>query len=406
MGQKGRKKDVSPYTGRNLRIKFIHEFVCGEMGNQGAMLDFVNKKLKGHGLEAIGKSTLQADLSYLNDGSYLTPNERKKNKPFSDGKYFHAVLNKALGSYHYEDNIKPPLSFLTDEEQMTLPLLSSVLDPYSEVPAFQKFLTEAATLFDQKLETIQSNSAFAVTGPTFSFFGYKSRMITKVLQLLGHIKREEIITFEYLKSTSMVIRKGQPETLTKVTFKPLCIRLYQNLYYLTGIWEENLTPSLINYRVDLIQDESIKPILIDNNTLRVKTFSIKKEKSASKIEEVLKRSLGVWIHEDDYIVEKITLRFHGWAGKHLLTFDIHHSQKKITMEDGANYVDFEFKLFTYQKHLHKIEKEEQERAIAIEKGEINPQNYPYLPWLNRYPEAGYIFGRYINFIELIKIQQI
>jgi hypothetical protein len=76
------------------------------------------------------------------------------------------------------------------------------------------------------------------------------------------------------------------------------------------------------------------------------------------------------------------------------------------MEDGANYVDFEFKLFTYQKHLHKIEKEEQERAIAIEKGEINPQNYPYLPWLNRYPEAGYIFGRYINFIELIKIQQI
>jgi hypothetical protein len=68
MGQKGRKKDVSPHSGRNLRIKFIHEFVCGEMGNQGAMLVFVNNKLKSHGLEGIEKATLQADISYLNSG--------------------------------------------------------------------------------------------------------------------------------------------------------------------------------------------------------------------------------------------------------------------------------------------------------------------------------------------------
>jgi hypothetical protein len=68
MGQKGRKKDVSPHSGRNLRIKFIHEFVCGEMGNQGAMLEFVNNKLKSHGLERIEKATLQADISYLNSG--------------------------------------------------------------------------------------------------------------------------------------------------------------------------------------------------------------------------------------------------------------------------------------------------------------------------------------------------
>jgi hypothetical protein len=63
-------------------------------------------------------------------------------------------------------------------------------------------------------------------------------------------------------------------------------------------------------------------------------------------------------------------------------------------------------LYTYNSHLLEVEKEEQERKRAILAGEIHPENRPYLPWLNRYPEAGYIFGRYINYIELINIQQI
>ena len=200
MGQKGRKKDVSPHSGRNLRIKFIHEFVCGEMGNQGAMLDFVNKKLKTHGLEGIEKATLQSDISYLNSGDFLTDDEKLELRPFSDKKYFHAVLNKKTGAYHYENGIMPSLNFLNEKEQMTLPFLTSVLDPYGDVPAFQKFLKQAATLFDKDLDTVESNSAFAVTGPTFYFKGSKSRMIDKVLQLLGHIQREEVITFQYLKS--------------------------------------------------------------------------------------------------------------------------------------------------------------------------------------------------------------
>jgi hypothetical protein len=404
MGQKGRKKDVSPHSGRNLRIKFIHEFVCGEMGNQGAMLDFVNKKLKTHGLEGIEKATLQADISYLNSGDFLTDNEKLELLPFSEKKYFHAVMNKKTGAYYYENGIMPSLNFLSEKEQMTLPFLTSVLDPYGDVPAFQKFLKQAATLFDKDLDTVESNSAFAVTGPTFYFKGSKSRMIDKVLQLLGHIQRKEVISFQYLKSSSMVIRRDLPETISSVTFKPLCIRLYQNLYYLTGIWDGNKSHSLINYRIDLILDGSIKTIPLGADTMKVKTFSVEEEKRQSDIENVLKRSLGVWIHGNDQIVEKVTLRFHGWAGKHLLTFVIHPSQKPVSTDEEAHYVDFEFELHTYHEYLQKVEKEELERERAILAGEIHPENRPYLPWLNRYPEAGYIFGRYINHIELINIQ--
>jgi hypothetical protein len=406
MGQKGRKKDVSPHSGRNLRIKFIHEFVCGEMGNQGAMLEFVNNKLKSHGLEGIEKATLQADISYLNSGDFLSDDEKSELRPFSEKKYFNAVLNKKTGSYYYENDIQPSLNFLNEQEQMTLPFLTSVLDPYGDVPAFQKFLKQAASLFDKDLDSVESKSAFAVSGPTFSFKGYKSRMIDKVLQLLGHIQREEVISFEYLKSSSMELRKDLPETIVKATFKPLCIRLYQNLYYLTGIWDGNKLHSLINYRIDFIVDGSIKTIPLGPDTMKVRTFSKEEEKRQSDMENVLKRSLGVWIHGNDHIVERIILRFHGWAGKHLLTFDIHPSQKKVSKNEGGHYVDFEFELYTYNSHLLEVEKEEQERERAILAGEIHPENRPYLPWLNRYPEAGYIFGRYINYIELINIHQI
>jgi|GEM_PF-2098039 len=406
MGQKGRKKDVSPHSGRNLRLKFIHEFISGKSGTQTEMLSFVNDKLKAHGLERIEKATLQADLSFLNEGSYLTTQQRSKLKPFSDGKYFHAVLNKKTLKYQYEDDIQPPLSFLTEEEQMTLPFLASVLDPFGDVPAFQKFLGQVATLFDEDLKSTPSVSAFAVTGPTFSFKGYKGRMIHKVLQLLGHIKREEVITFDYLKSSSMEIRKDLPETKSTVTFKPLCIRLYQNLYYLTGIWDGNETYSLINYRIDLIVDNTIRSIPLSKDTLKVRTFSASVERNRSDIENVLKRPLGVWIHGNDRIEEKITLRFHGWAGKHLLTLDIHPSQKRVSKLNGQHFVDFEFELFTYEKHVNNVALFEEERNTAIAKGEIDPDKRPYLGWLNRYPEAGYIFGRYINFIELIKIEAI
>jgi hypothetical protein len=406
MGEPGRKKDVSPHSGRNLRIKFIHEFVCDEMGNQTAMLQFVNKKLNARGLERIGKATLQADLSYLNSGDYLTAAEIKAYKPFADGKYFHAKLNKSKNKYHYEDDIKPPLNFLTEEEQMTLPFLASLLAPYSDVPAFDKFLQQAATLFDENIDKIQTSLAFAVTGPVFKKDDHKLKMISHVLQLLRHIKQEEVIEFEYVKPNALDIYSTSKSTYYHVVFKPLCIRLYQNLYYLFGIREGSKSYALTNYRIDLIKEGSIKTIPKGPDTLKVKTFSSGVEKSKSNFTEAIKIPLGVWNHDPDCFKEKITLRFHGWAAKHLLTFKIHHSQHKIHTNESLQYADFAFELYTYPAYLERVEKEEQAREIALAHGQVDPEKRPYLGWLNRYPEAGYIFGSYINFIEFIKIELI
>jgi hypothetical protein len=83
---------------------------------------------------------------------------------------------------------------------------------------------------------------------------------------------------------------------------------------------------------------------------------------------------------------------------------LHHSQTYIPASDNTGYSDYEFTLCTYDKYLKGISIEEGKRAMLIQDGSLDPQNRPYVAWLSRYPEAGYIFGRFINFIEFIGIK--
>ena len=93
-GEKGRKAEESWHNGKKLRIRLIHEFIIGASGTQSEMLIYVNKKLRKLDLPTIQLATLQADLSFLNSGSFLNEKELTTFKPFSNGKYFHAKLDK------------------------------------------------------------------------------------------------------------------------------------------------------------------------------------------------------------------------------------------------------------------------------------------------------------------------
>jgi hypothetical protein len=110
------------------------------------------------------------------------------------------------------------------------------------------------------------------------------------------------------------------------------------------------------------------------------------------------------MHPETSHTEVVIIRFHGWAAKHLQTFQLHHSQTYIPASDNTGYSDYEFTLCTYDKYLKGISIEEGKRAMLIQDGSLDPQNRPYVAWLSRYPEAGYIFGRFINFIEFIGIK--
>ena len=96
-GEKGRKADESWHSGKKLRIRLIHEFIMGASGTQSEMLIYVNKKLRELDLPMIFLATLQADLSFLNCGTFLNEKESATFNPFPDEKYFHAKLDKKIG---------------------------------------------------------------------------------------------------------------------------------------------------------------------------------------------------------------------------------------------------------------------------------------------------------------------
>jgi hypothetical protein len=360
----------------------------------------VNKKLRELDLPIIYRATLQGDLSLLNSGDFLNEKELITFKPFPNGKYFHAKLDRKIGKYYYEEPNIPPLNRLTKEEEMTLPFLTSLLNPYGDIPAFKKFLDEAASIFDKDLKKVDTSKTFSIVSPKFNFPNDRVTMISNLLTLLKHIEDGEEVTFDYSNPSVIEYRKKTPGDKSTITFQPLYIRLYQNLYYLTGI-RLDLTPSIQNFRIDLILVNSIKPIPIGKDTMKMKTFDVEKARKDSQLEGFLQRSFGIWLHPEISLTEVVTIRFYGWAAKHLQTFQLHHSQTYIPASDNTEYSDYEFTLCTYDNHLERIIREEHKREILIQNGSINPQNRPYVAWLSRYPEAGYIFGRFINFIEFI-----
>lgn len=77
----------------------------GASGTQSEMLIYVNKKLRELDLPIIFLATLQADLSFLNSGTFLNEKELSKFNPFPNDKYFHAKLDKKLGSITTKNQI-------------------------------------------------------------------------------------------------------------------------------------------------------------------------------------------------------------------------------------------------------------------------------------------------------------
>ena len=399
-GEKGRKADESWHSGKKLRIRLIHEFIMGASGTQSEMLNYVNKKLRELDLSIIHLATLQGDLSLLNSGDFLNEKELNTFKPFPNGKYFNAKLDKKIGKYYYEEPNIPPLNRLSKEEEMTLPFLTSLLNPYDDIPAFKKFLDEASSIFDKDLKKVDTSKTFSIVSPKFNFSNDRVTMISNLLTLLKHIEDGEEVTFDYSIPSVIEYRKKTPGDKSTIILKPLYIRLYQNLYYLTGIRQDSVSP-IQNFRIDLIRDNSIKPIPIGKDTMKMKTFDVEKARKDSQLEGFLQRSLGIWMHPETSLTEVVIIRFHGWAAKHLQTFQLHHSQTYLPESATSEYSDYEFTLCTYDKHIEGISREERNREMLIQNGSIDPQNRPYVAWLSRYPEAGYIFGRFINFIEFI-----
>jgi hypothetical protein len=388
-----KKKNTSPLTGRNLRIRFIHQFVLEQRGNQSEMLAFVNQHMQDRGQQVIGRATLEADLAFLNRGDFheVAPQlEREKN-----GLLYWARLDRRMNKYRYHGKNIPDLHFISDNEQMTLPFLKGLLKPYGFIPAIEKLLNEAQVFFNVRLDQVSDQYSFVVQDPCFTSTNDASDMIKNVIQLLGHINRCEVILLSY-KGVSIL--PNQSKYANEYRFCPLLIRLYQQLFYVSGILTTSQGEKFVNLRVDLIEKDSIRPIFLPQS-MRVETFHRHLLWSSFNVYEKVHKAIGVWIHDDHATEEKVIIRFFDWAVNQLLTFTWHPSQRILHVDDEAKSVDVSFTFFTSQTY-------QQEMDAKLEKAFHDNRNQdgfrPMIPEFLKFPEAGYLLGRFVNFMEFLK----
>jgi hypothetical protein len=162
-----KKINNSALIGKNLRIQFIHEFVLKKKGNREALLKFVNDKLKDRHLNEISVKMLDVDLKDLNDGNF--PGADTSLPRDSKGKIYYAEFNRIAGTYEYRTGTtEPTISFISEDERMTLPFVKGLLDPFEQIPSIQKLLTEGQAFFDVDMKKVDKSRNFFVKKQVYS----------------------------------------------------------------------------------------------------------------------------------------------------------------------------------------------------------------------------------------------
>jgi hypothetical protein len=404
-----RKINNSTLSGKNLRIQFIHEFVLNKKGHREALLEFVNEKLKARHLNKIGLKMLDVDLKDLNEGNF--PGADTTLPRDLNGKIYYAEFNRIAGTYEYRTGTKTPsISYITEDERMTLPFVKGLLDQYGPIPAIEKLFNESQALFNVDLKEEQKLSkSFVVKNPVYSDTRESGLMIQRVIKLLNHIKKKEVLQIKYSESKKLEIGAKRELQSSSYLIYPLSIRLHDNLYYLTTISQKKSKAQkskketiwmIRNFRIDLILD-NIKNVPNPEMPHLYDTFDDAKEWLKHDVEENMSKSIGIWNFPKDAVQEVVHIRFFGWAANHLKVFDIHPTQIIYHTDVENDFIDVEFKFYTYPQHRAlsaKKREENQKRLNDLGSSEIH---FPHIPIFDRYPETASILGQFINFMVVL-----
>ena len=403
-----KKINKSTLVGKNLRIQFIHEFVLNKKGNRKALLKFVNAKLLARHLNTISLKMLDVDLKDLNDGNFPGADSSLPRDP--KGKIYYAEYNRIEGTYEYRTGtIKPTISFISEEERMTLPFVKGLLDPFEQIPSIQKLFTESQAFFDVDMKKVDTSRTFVVKKPVYSDPNLNSILIHRVIKLLNHIKKNEVLLIKYSESKKLDYEVKRELQSSTFLIYPLCIRMLDNLYYLTTVSQKKSESKkskkeniwlIRNFRIDLISG-SIKNVPDKDKPHLYQTFDEAKEWAKYEVQENISKAIGIWNFPDDAVQESVHIRFFGWAASHLKVFDIHPTQIIYYTDVDNDFIDVEFKFYTYSKY----------RALCAKTREKNQQvlndlgaaeiNFPRIPIFDRYPETAKILGQFINFMVVL-----
>ena len=352
---------------KDIRIRFIHNFLMNGGGSLKKMMDFVIEQSREPGIPEIKERMFKNHISDFRKGEFTHQNEDPKLK----GKAFQILYKNQIYKYDPKSR-KPQFGDLSEEERLSLPFLLVILKPYENIPAVEKVLNDLVKRFE--LDQLELNSAKAIVIQKPVLVNEK-KVISLAIKILGHIQRQECIEFGYSEVNKLNAFKDF--TIRKVV--PLLIRIYENIYYLTGVTEKKGSEILVNYRIDMI-DRFKVDVMRDENTDAIINFKYDDYHKKFNLNNRFKDTLGIWIHETTDPLEKVRIRFNGWAASYVKSLPLHKSQ--IIHEK-----DIDFKNNT---------------LVAEIQIQLYPQREPKVLANDRSQELAFLLGRFGKDCEVLK----
>jgi hypothetical protein len=298
---------MEDYSKKRLYKKIIVKLLREKKLSIEELLTELNDILKDdYGFEPISRRTFDRAKESLIENGYQI-NSRK----FNGRNYF--VLEG------YPDNLN-----LTQEEQLTFPLLIGLLETEKTMNSVEWLKSALMDEFDYSKEDLNPYPYFVHVQPTLNS---QDKLLILAGKIIEYIKKGQAILFQYQK-------KGITE------FKqvaPLQIRYYDNRYYLLAstidVTTYQPTNLLQTFTLDMFVEKKVNPAVdeSDENATEPKYifFDYHALYKATRVEELLKHSLGIWYDWKDNKLKTYRLKFTDWAMGIVKNKKIHPSQKTI-----------------------------------------------------------------------------
>ena len=298
---------MEDYSKKRLYKKIIVKLLREKKLSIEELLTELNDILKDdYGFEPISRRTFDRAKESLIENGYQI-NSRK----FNGRNYF--VLEG------YPDNLN-----LTHEEQLTFPLLIGLLDTEKTMNSVEWLKSALMDEFDYSKEDLNPYPYFVHVQPTLNS---QDKLLILAGKIIEYIKKGQAILFQYQK-------KGITE------FKqvaPLQIRYYDNRYYLLAstidVTTYQPTNLLQTFTLDMFVEKNVNPAIdeSDENATEPKYifFDYDTLYKATRLEELMKHSLGIWYDWKENKLKTFRLKFTDWAMGIVKNKKIHPSQKTI-----------------------------------------------------------------------------
>ncbi len=298
---------MEDYSKKKLYKKIIVKLLRERKLSLEELMADLNTVLEvNYGFEPVSRRTFdRAKESLIENGYHI--NSRK----FNGRNYF--VLEG------YPENVH-----LTEEEKLTFPLLIGLLDTEKNMNAVGWLKSALMDEFDYSNEDLNPYPYFVHVQPTLSS---QDKLLILAGQIIEYIKKGQAILFQYQK-------RGFTE------FKqvaPLQIRYYDNRYYLLASTIDDTTYQPTNllqtFTLDMFVEKNVNPAVDerDENAVDPKYifFDYAALYKATRLEELLKHSLGIWYDWKENKLKTFRLKFTDWAMGIVKNKKIHPSQKTI-----------------------------------------------------------------------------